>query len=88
MNPKVKEQSDKIRLMFELLFGQYYRDLEEGREHSDIFREFLDGMSSDYRDGTPKAEIVRDFIAGMTDDYFLGRCQRNLVPQVRATHFF
>ena len=84
---KVKEQSAKIRLMFELLFRQYYQDLEEGNEKSDIFKEFLEGMSPEYRDQVTRAEIVRDFIAGMTDDYFLERCQENLIPQVRSTHF-
>lgn len=86
-NHKVKDQSAKIRLMFELLFGQYFRDLEQGNENSDIFREFLAGMSPGYKEQVPRAEIVRDFIAGMTDDYFLGRCRRNLIPQVRSTPF-
>lgn len=84
---RVKEQSAKIRLMLELLFRQYYQDLEQGNENSDIFKEFLEGMSPEYRSQVPRAEIVRDFIAGMTDDYFLERCQENLFPQVRSTHF-
>ena len=84
---KVKEQSAKIRLMIELLFKQYYQDLEEGNENSDIFKEFLEGMSPEYRDQVPRAEIVRDFIAGMTDDYFLHQCKKHLIPQVKASRF-
>jgi dGTPase len=84
---RVKEQSSKIRLMLELLFRQYYQDLEQRNGDSDIFKEFLEGMSPEYRSEVPRAEIVRDFIAGMTDDYFLERCQENLIPQVRSTHF-
>jgi len=79
---KAKKQTDKLRLMFELLFKKYYKDLRAGNDNSVIFREFLDGMSSRYRDSTPPGMIVRDFIAGMTDDYFLRQCQENLMPQI------
>jgi dGTPase len=86
-NEKVKSQTPKIRLMFELLFDRYYHDLESGNEDSDIYRGFLEGMSSDYRDHTSLSEIARDFIAGMTDEYFLGQCQKCLIPQIRSTRF-
>jgi dGTPase len=84
---KVKEQTPKIRLMFELLFEKYLRDLETGNEDSDIFRGYLDGMSQEYRGKTSTPEMVRDFIAGMTDEYFLNQCNKNLVPQ-RKTGIF
>jgi dGTPase len=81
-NIKVKEQNHKIRLMFELLFEKYIKDLETGNEDSDIYSGYLDGMSSEYRDQTPAAGIVRDFVAGMTDEYFLSQCHKNLVPHI------
>jgi len=84
---KAKSQTNKVRLMFELLFKKYYRDLKAGNEHSVIFREFLDGVSSQYRDNNPSAMIVRDFIAGMTDDYFLRQCQENLMPQILSGRY-
>jgi len=84
---KAKSQTNKVRLMFELLFEKYYKDLKIGNEHSVIFREFLDGMSSRYQDDTPPAMIVRDFIAGMTDDYFLRQCQENLMPQILSGRY-
>ncbi len=87
-NPKVKDQTGKVRIMFELLFNRYLNDLEKGNESSDIYREFLDGMSPDYKAKTPPAGIVRDFIAGMTDEYFLEQCRKNLIPQVRTRRFF
>jgi dGTPase len=87
MNKKVKQQTPKIRLMFELLFEKYFRDLETGNQDSDIQREFLDGMSPEYKEQTPPAEMVRDFVAGMTDEYFLGQCQKYLIPQARASRF-
>ncbi len=81
-NPKTKSQTNKVRMMFGLLFEKYHKDLKAGNEHSVIFREFLDGMSPQYPDNNPPAMIVRDFIAGMTDDYFLRQCQENLMPQI------
>ena len=87
MSGKVKQQTPKIKLMFELLFKKYFRDLENGNENSDIQRGFLEGMSSEYKDHTPAAGIVRDFIAGMTDEYFLGQCQKYLIPQVKSPRF-
>jgi dGTPase len=87
MNKKVKQQTPKIRLMFELLFEKYFRDLEMGNQDSDIQKEFLEGMSLEYREQTPPAEIVRDFVAGMTDEYFLGQCQKDLIPQARSSRF-
>ncbi len=86
-DPKAKKQTDKLRLMFELLFKKYYKDLRAGNDNSVIFREFLDGMSSRYRDSTPPGMIVRDFIAGMTDDYFLRQCQENIMPQILSGRY-
>lgn len=84
---KVKSQTNKVRLMFELLFEKYHRDLKAGNGHTVIFREFLNGVSSQYRDNNPPAMIVRDFIAGMTDDYFLRQCQENLMPQILSGRY-
>ena len=87
MNQKVKQQTPKIRLMFELLFERYFRDLETGNEDSHIQKGYLEGMSPEYKEQTPPAEIVRDFVAGMTDEYFLDQCQKYLIPQARSSRF-
>lgn len=83
----VWKQTPKIELMFELLFKMHFQDLEAGNESSDVYREFLDGMSPEYKENTSNAEVVRDFIAGMTDEYFLGQCKKHLIPQVKASRF-
>ncbi len=87
MSEKVKEQSPKIRQIFEMLFEKYFDDLQKGIEDSDVQREFLEGMTLEYREETSPAEIVRDFIAGMTDEYFLDQCQKHLIPQIRSMRF-
>jgi len=86
-NCRVKEQTPKVKLMFELLFEKYFQDFEVGNEDSDIFSGFLDGMSPEYREHTPTAGIVRDFIAGMTDEYFLNQCHKNLIPRIKTSLF-
>ena len=83
----MKEQTPKVKLMFELLFEKYFQDFEVGNEDSDIFSGFLDGMSPEYREHTPTAGIVRDFIAGMTDEYFLNQCHKNLIPRIKTSLF-
>ena len=81
------KQTQKIELMFELLFKQYLKDLGEKKEKSDVYGEFLKGMTSEYRNKTSDAMVVRDFIAGMTDDYFLTQCRKHLIPQTRSSLF-
>lgn len=83
-NPKIKRQTSRINLMFKLLFEKYLLELETENKESDIFMEFLDGMSPEYIENTPPAGIVRDFIVGMTDEYFLDQCKRNLIPQIKS----
>jgi len=82
MSEKVKKQTPKIKLMFGLLFEKHLRDLETGDITSDIYKEFLEGMSPEYRASTSPPEIVRDFIAGMTDEFFLAQCDKHLIPQI------
>jgi dGTPase len=84
-DPRVKAQTDKICLMFELLFQIYLEDLEMSNPDSDIFKGFLEGMSERYIQQTTPAAIVRDFVAGMTDEYFLGQCRKKLIPEMRPT---
>ncbi len=86
-NAKVKEQTPKVRLMFELLFEKFLSDLEKGNENSDIFTGFLEGMADEYMNNTPPAGMVRDFIAGMTDEYFLNQCKKHLMPEIRISRF-
>jgi dGTPase len=87
MNDRVKKQTPKIKIMFQLLFDKYLRDLETGNHDSDIDKEFLSGMSPQYSNQTSKDAVVRDFIAGMTDDYFLTQCHKHLIPQWITTGF-
>ena len=82
-NNTIKKEASKIKLMFNLLFEKYMKDIEKGDEKSEIFSLFLSEMAEPYIKNSSNAEIVRDFIAGMTDDYFLNRCNLHFMPQQR-----
>jgi len=78
------KQTSKIELMFKLLFERYYEDLETGNDNSEIYGEFLKGMSEEYRENSSKVVIIRDFMAGMTDEYFLAQCRKYLIPEIKT----
>ena len=81
MNPKIKTHTAVIKKLFEILFEQYFTDIETENRSSVIFNGFLKDMSDDYINNHSKVEIVRDFIAGMTDQYFLRQCPQHLRPK-------
>ena len=85
LSETVWKQTSKIELMFKLLFERYYQDLKTGNNNSEIYGEFLKGMSDEYRETNSKAEIIRDFMAGMTDEYFLAQCRKYLFPEIKTT---
>jgi dGTPase len=84
LNPRVKRHLEQIGTLFELLFHQYLKDIENQDHRSVIFTNFLSDMSEDYLQSQSKEEVVRDFIAGMTDRYFLRQCPEKLRPQPLA----
>lgn len=84
LNPKIKKHTDRIKILFERLFGQYLDDLNQQRKSSAIYGQFLENMSEGYIQRHGPAEIVRDFIAGMTDRYFLNQCPESMRPEFQA----
>ena len=82
LNTRIKQYTDTIQMLFELLFEKYLDDLEHQNRNSRIFSSFMADMSPDYLGAHQPAEIVRDFIAGMTDRYFLLQCPQKFRPQV------
>lgn len=81
MNPDIKRHTDRIRMLFRLLFERYIEDLEKENHESVIFKGFLRDMDDGYMQTHRSAEIVRDFIAGMTDQYFLRQCPEDRRPE-------
>ena len=80
-NPMIKRHLSSIEEIFNYLFEHYLSDLEQGRESSDIFTKFLNGMTEGYTSDHTHPEIVRDFISGMTDSYFIRQAPPHLKPE-------
>jgi dGTPase len=82
MNSRIKKHTRRIKKLFEMLFETYLEDLNNRRESSVIFSQFLKDMKQNYIQNHQPAEIVRDFISGMTDQYFLDQCPESMRPVV------
>ena len=79
-NPVIKKHLSSIEDIFSFLFEKHLKALEKENEKSDIFSNFLNGMSNQYRGNTSNPEIVRDYISGMTDSYFIRQAPEHLRP--------
>ena len=71
-----KEEKDKLRNMFELLFETYIKDIKENNKYSPIVNSFLKNMCDEYKKNNTNERIAIDYIAGMTDDFFIGEYER------------
>jgi dGTPase len=78
------KQTAKLELMFRLMFERYSEDLKTKNTGSEIYGEYLRGMSEEYRETSSTAMVVRDFMAGMTDEYFLSQCRKYLFPEIKT----
>lgn len=83
LNPKIKQYTQRIKKLFEMLFERFLEDLQKQRKSSVIYRQFLEDMTPEYIQQHAPAEIVRDFISGMTDQYFLDQCPEAMRPRVQ-----
>jgi dGTPase len=81
LNPKIKKHLKGIKDMFRFLFERYLNDLEKKDATSFIFKDYLEGVSENYRKKHSNAQIVRDFIAGMTDSYFIDKIPQKMRPE-------
>ena len=80
-NPRIKAETGKIEDLFDAFFARFLQDIQEKRQASPIWADFLGSMDEAYLANHQPAVIVRDFIASMTDAYFLRRCQELFFPQ-------
>jgi dGTPase len=82
-NPEIKQETPKIKILFGMLFDGFLRDIEKNDLQSPVYKNFIAGMSENYKKKHSPAEIVRDFIAGMTDHYFLNLAPDHMRPSIR-----
>ena len=66
-----KEEKEQIKYMFNVVFQENIKYLNENNINSKIYKNYLNKMNSNYKNNALKERIVIDYIAGMTDDYFI-----------------
>lgn len=59
--------------MYNTLFKNYKKVLEDKDTSNDIYKIFLNDMTDEYLNNTSDSRKVIDYLAGMTDDYFINR---------------
>ncbi len=82
LNPKVKSESKKIKVMYELIFKRLTEDIKTANRNSIIFHDFIDRMDNTYVSNHAPAEIVRDYIASLTDSTFLRLFNKLFIPKM------
>lgn len=79
-HPIIKNESEKVAKMFNLLFDVYLDDIDKGNKESAIFKYYLSKIKNpDYRETSSKRVVV-DFIAGMTDGFFNSQFKERFMP--------
>ncbi len=79
-HPKLKVESPKIKLSYQILFDWLLEDLNMHQERSYIRQHFTHNKSEKYTETTP-VQMVVDYIAGMTDSFFVRTLEKIIVPK-------
>lgn len=66
-----KEQRENYKKMFETVFENNLKYLEENNKETNIYKIYLNNMTEEYKNNTTDARKIIDYISGMTDDYFI-----------------
>jgi dGTPase len=81
LNKSLKTESNKIRMVYQLLFHHVVRDWKLRGRESLLWRHFLHNKASSYVEGESSEQLAVDYIAGMTDGYFLRLFEELFLPQ-------
>lgn len=81
-HPEIRKERERIERAFTLLFDHFLSDIENKREDSVIFSQYLYNRSEKYRETSSPPELVRDYMATMTDRYFRKIFSELFVPQM------
>ena len=66
-----KDQINEYEMMFNVVFDKCLMILNNNINEYNIYKCFLDEMSSEYKKNNSNERIIIDYIAGMTDNYFI-----------------
>lgn len=80
-HPRLKVESNKIRLGYQVLFETFLHDLEHKKEKGVLWSEFIQNKSQAYQEESSSVRKVIDYIAGMTDHFFVRMLEKWVLPK-------
>lgn len=80
-HPRLKVESNKIKLSYRILFEYLLKDYQQNGHESYLWQNFASNKQESYLKQCVPAQLAVDFIAGMTDGYFVRTLQRLFVPE-------
>jgi len=81
LNKKVKSESEKIMIIYELVFKRLVDDIKTQKRDSYVYTDFLSRMDDAYTKAHSAGEIARDYIVSLTDSRFLNLFYRMFIPK-------
>lgn len=81
VHPKLKVESTKVKRSYRILFATLLQDLEQKKENSHVWKEFVKNKRDAYRRDTSTVRMVIDYVAGMTDSFFVRTLEKLAVPK-------
>jgi dGTPase len=81
IHPRLKVESRKIKHSYRILFELLLQDLEQLKEGSYIWKNYIASKSNHYKNNTANVQMVVDYISGMTDSFFVRTLEKLMVPR-------
>ena len=79
-HPKLKIESNKIKLSYHILFDWLFENLITQKKESYIWKNFVHNKTEKYQQ-TAAVQMVIDYIAGMTDNFFIRTLEKIIIPK-------
>lgn len=81
VHPRLKVESNKIKLSYRILFDLLLEDLERLKEGSYIWKNYVESKNDRYKNNSTAVQMVVDYISGMTDNFFVRTLEKLAVPR-------
>lgn len=81
VHPRLKAESNKIKRSYRILFELLLEDLEQLKEGSYIWKNYIASKNDHYKNSTTAVQMVVDYISGMTDSFFVRTLEKLTVPK-------
>ncbi len=84
-NPSIKDEDEKLKNMFTVVYDRFYEQLVSGNSDHEIFSDYLNSYKPEYfnkyKENNMEGRAVIDYISGMTDRYFNDCFTKFIMPK-------